>query len=77
MTPAFVIGNWSFDFGKQIAKSATMGETRFRISKGRVVFYNGRWWERWASHNTKWDGVSEREILEAYEHWQFERIVLT
>lgn len=68
---------WTFNFGNGVAKRGVnstyingLSELRFRIKDKRVFTYNGRWWSR------NFNVWTEQEVVEAYKHWQFERIVL-
>jgi len=71
MTPLFIISGWEFDFGKGIAKAQGYPETRFKIKGNVVLKHNGRWWERGF-----FDPPTDKQVVEAYGHWQFERVVL-
>ena len=70
-------GGWTFHFGKGIATrnldnpmKIGPSEVRFRIRKGKIYSFNGTFWMRgyWSM------GTSDQEIVNAYEHWQVERV---
>jgi hypothetical protein len=76
----YACAEYEFNFGKMVAKRKDVPyakgivwpyEVRFKIKGKKLLAFNGRWWQYgWL------DVWSEKEIVEQFEHWQFERIVL-